>query len=435
MFNPQGSFSVQSFPLKPVEQSSKALSWSSGVHGSQNPIGSYQSAVAGPSSTKSTTPTSPDGPIANLAVYRKDRSEEELQVIQQTAAGFAACLAADHAAVLQPDVDTPFTDVADVVNRLLPYHVFQQPDEDLNPSLNRKRSKGKEKATNTRFALNCHRRLKRLEDRLCRTKIRTGTRPSPDGQAYVLAQSILEVERSETATVSSELRNARNELDAIQREKRAASDPTSTHATVTTFRPTYYTQATPSQYYRTYSYAYTHQYSTGAQGTSTLYSPLAMPQMTAGTSNYTPSTSPIPVQLPVTSLSALHALGIVPVPAASMPPPDQPQPAAILKGSTSNGAMLSLEINVSLLQSAQMSGLAILLNSLMSRGAGTGQASAAYLPLRAALSISYASTRPTSRTSSPSRVVATKNNGSGTSSHRFDGCALLPLNDTSRNIL
>lgn len=60
---------------------------------------------------------------------------------------FAACLAADHAAVLQPDVDTPFTDVADVVNRLLPYHVFQQPDEDLNSSLNRKRSKGKEKAT------------------------------------------------------------------------------------------------------------------------------------------------------------------------------------------------------------------------------------------------------------------------------------------------
>ena len=82
------------------------------------------------------------------------------------------------------------------------------------------------------------------------------------------------------------------------------------------------------------------------------------------------------MQLPVTSLSALHALGIVPIPAASVPPPDQPQPAAVLKGSTSNGTMLSLDINVSLLQPAQMSGLAILLNSLMSRGAGTGQASA-----------------------------------------------------------
>lgn len=204
-------------------------------------------------------------------------------------------------------------------------------------------------------------------------------RSSPDGQAYVLAQSILEVERSETAAASSELRNARNELDAIQREKRSSSTATSAHPTVTTFRPTYYTQASPSQYYRAYSYAYTHPYTTGAQGASTVYSPtLAMPQTTAGTPSYTPSTSPIPVQLPVTSLSALHALGIVPVPAASVPPPDQPQPAAVLKGSTSNGTMLSLEINVSLLQSAQMSGLAILLNSLMSRGgAGTGQASAA----------------------------------------------------------
>jgi hypothetical protein len=42
-------------------------------------------------------------------------------------------------------VDTPFIDAADVVNRLLPYHVFQQPDEDMK-LLNRKNSKGKEKA-------------------------------------------------------------------------------------------------------------------------------------------------------------------------------------------------------------------------------------------------------------------------------------------------
>lgn len=174
------------------------------------------------------------------------------------------------------------------------------------------------------------------------------------------------------------MRNARNELDAIQREKRATST-VSAHPTVTTFRPTYYTQATPSQYYRTYSYAYTHPYTTGAQGASQFYSSsVAIPQTTAGAPGYTPSTGPIPVQLPVTSLSALHALGIVPVPAASVPPPDQPQPAAVLKGSTSNGTMLSLDVNVSLLQSTQMSGLAILLNSLMSRGStGTGQASAA----------------------------------------------------------
>ena len=38
-----------------------------------------------------------------------------------------------------------------------------------------------------------------------------------------------------------------------------------------------------------------------------------------------------------------------------------------------NGTMLSLEINVSLLQSTQMSGLALILNSLMSRSGVTSE--------------------------------------------------------------
>src|SRR5579863_8564943 len=54
----------------------------------------------------------------------------------------AARLTADHISVLFPDVDTPFRDVEDVVDRLLPYHVFQHPREDLP-----KAGKGKRKAT------------------------------------------------------------------------------------------------------------------------------------------------------------------------------------------------------------------------------------------------------------------------------------------------
>ncbi|KAF9227394.1 hypothetical protein BS17DRAFT_775410 [Gyrodon lividus] len=392
MFN-QGSFSVQSFPSKPVEQSSQGIFWSSNDPQSRNLFNSSQSAVAGPSTSPISkgTPSviSPDGPFANLAACARDRTEEELQVIQQTAAGFGACLAADHAAVLRPDVDTPFMDAADVVNRLLPYHVFQQPDEDMKSLLTRQRCKGKEKAEHdeireefkeTRIALSSHKRLKKLQDRFYRAKIKAGTRPSPDNQAYILSQLTLELERSETAAVSSDLRSAKNELDAIQREKRATSTAAAPHPTVTTFRPAYYPQATPSQYYRSYSYAYTQPYSSGTQGgaTSTFYStPSSTSQAPAASTSYTPSASPIPVQLPITSLAALHALGIVPIPAASLPPPDQPQPPAVLKGSTSNGTMLSLDINVSLLQSAQMNGLAVLLNSLMSRGMGPGQASAA----------------------------------------------------------
>lgn len=46
---------------------------------------------------------------------------------------------------MHPDVDTPFADAADVVNRLLPYHIFQQPREDLRSLTQSKGYKGKEK--------------------------------------------------------------------------------------------------------------------------------------------------------------------------------------------------------------------------------------------------------------------------------------------------
>lgn len=45
--------------------------------------------------------------------------------------------------VLHPDIDSPFVDEVDVVNRLLPYHLFQQPQEDLETCL----AKGKESIT------------------------------------------------------------------------------------------------------------------------------------------------------------------------------------------------------------------------------------------------------------------------------------------------
>lgn len=112
---------------------------------------------------------------------------------------FASRLASDHSAVLSPNVDAPFSDVDDVVTRLLPYHVFQQPKEDLELLTTMRRDKGKEKATaedlktelsgkfahrwlscrsnhttETRFALDCFRRRAALHDRLQRIKIRSG---------------------------------------------------------------------------------------------------------------------------------------------------------------------------------------------------------------------------------------------------------------------
>lgn len=140
------------------------------------------------------------------------------------------------------------------------------------------------------------------------------------------------------------------------------------------------------QYYRGYPYAYTQVYGAPMQA-NPAFSAVPNLSATATHVNYTPypSGGAIPVQLPVASLPALHALGIVPIPASSVPPEGQPQPPAVLRGSTANGTMLSLEINVSLLQSAQMSGLAMVLNSLMSRSNGsssstTGTVGNAQLP-------------------------------------------------------
>lgn len=56
----------------------------------------------------------------------------------------ATHLTADHISILFPDVNTPFQDVGDVVDRLLPYHVFQHPKADLLVA-----NKGKRRATET----------------------------------------------------------------------------------------------------------------------------------------------------------------------------------------------------------------------------------------------------------------------------------------------
>lgn len=111
----------------------------------------------------------------------------------------ATCLASDHLAVSFPDVDTPFADAADVVRRLLPYHVFQHPADDLKIVIKDPSGKGKAKATGedllrqeiagmklfsldrnfsyvgleTKFALECFKRRKALEDRFRKAKAKS----------------------------------------------------------------------------------------------------------------------------------------------------------------------------------------------------------------------------------------------------------------------
>ncbi|KAJ7096256.1 hypothetical protein C8R44DRAFT_812548 [Mycena epipterygia] len=287
-------------------------------------------------------------PPTNKTPKAKKRTSEEEEIIKRTAARVAARLARDHAAVINPDTETAFTDTIDVVNRLSPYHVFHQPKDDLDRKGKRKADDLVAEIEETKFALECFKRKRSLEERFRRARTRSGKRPAPDDQAVALAQAVLEADRSETTLLNSEIRTARADLDKLEREKRARLQPPA---------------PVPQQYYRAYPYPYAQQ----PYGQPGVF-PVPPATSTAGNVNYPqyPPNTAIPVQLPVSSLPALHALGIQPVAATSLAP-GAAQPPAVLRGSSANGTMLNLEINVSLLQAAQMSGLAIVLNSLMAR--------------------------------------------------------------------
>ena len=191
----------------------------------------------------------------------------------------------------------------------------------------------------------------------------------------------MEADRVENAFLGNELRTARAQAERIDREKRAAASASAGGSRMSQFPSTPQVmmptmQATP--YYRPYPYGYAQPYGTAhapppptpvsaVTTLSTTASPV-VPVLTTAPTTYSPylPNGAIPVQLPIGSLPALHALGIIPVPAPS-DGQGQGQTAAVLRGSTANGTVLNLEINVSLLQSTQMTGLAMVLNSLVAR--------------------------------------------------------------------
>ncbi|KZO95635.1 hypothetical protein CALVIDRAFT_165189 [Calocera viscosa TUFC12733] len=92
-------------------------------------------------------------PAEDEAAKRKRIAREEDALLMREAAHrVAQAILADQLAVTYPDYQTPFKNAADVVQRLLPYHIFQQPDEDLLPSRKRS-SKGKEREEEQTAAL------------------------------------------------------------------------------------------------------------------------------------------------------------------------------------------------------------------------------------------------------------------------------------------
>ncbi|KAJ7072268.1 hypothetical protein C8F01DRAFT_237617 [Mycena amicta] len=256
---------------------------------------------------------------AKPAPRLKQRSPEENEIIKGTSGRVKHSLKEDHT-LLNSNTETPFTDVLDVAHRLLPYHVLCQPREDR---------KGKRKAEDclrveskdTKFALECARRKRKLEERFRRARTRPGKRLAPHDQDISLEYAFAEGTREEIASLTSQLRLAKAELERIEREKRARLPQPPPQTT----------------YQRTYPpYSYVQQ----PYG-QTVFS--AAPAV--------PSAGPIiiPIQLQRKMLPTLHAMNIYPVDAASIPP-GAPQPPAILRSTSEDGETLNVEINSQLLQ-------------------------------------------------------------------------------------
>ena len=208
----------------------------------------------------------------------------------------------------------------------------------------------------------------------------------------MLAHTVLDTERNETTALNAQLRAARAELEKYNREHRPQTAQTTARPTPPFTSTTY--SYTPQYRHYTYPYAqyqsnYTQVYpgftTTTPSTTQYQYPVVATPvtvsatgtttSQTATTQTQTPSTTsttatsdalskPVSLSLPIASLPALHALGIMPVSSMAVPSPGQPQPQAILKGTTANGTMLNLEINIGLLQATQVSGLAMIINAI-----------------------------------------------------------------------
>ncbi|KAF9033287.1 hypothetical protein BDZ89DRAFT_1131074 [Hymenopellis radicata] len=363
--------------------------------------------------------TNNNASFVKKVVKKKLRTQEEETLTSAIAARVSARLAEDHTAVTSPQVDTPFVDAVDVVKRLLPYHVFQQPKEDLDAIIHD--VKGKRKATEhdlreevkeTRFALDCFKRRAELEKRFRKIRTKSGRRSAPDDQCLFIAQSVLDSDRAENSIMNSEMKSLRNEYDKMEREKRSS---------LAAQRTSYYqaqqiASASPAPLTRQpYYHSYPYNYAYGTPGTSTFSIPLSsavtshttgvtpvtVPVVSASTATptgasttpvpistptgsstpvaatttatantgYRPTAGAVPVQLPVTSLPTLATYGIVPV--AATGPGQQVNAPAVLRGSSANGTKLHLEFNVAQLTQAQRDGLVSILNSMMTKGDAT----------------------------------------------------------------
>ncbi|KAF7321607.1 Chloride channel protein [Mycena kentingensis (nom. inval.)] len=315
---------------------SNSLSSSSSYH---RPAAVYASVL--PSSTSYSLPLHPPSstatwkPPPNWSLYASQkifrqapRAPEDAEQTKAVAARVSARLEQDHAAVLHPDTETPFADAYDATRRLLPYHVFCHPKEDLVKDRKGKRKADDDEVAETKFALDCFRRKRKLEQRFRGARLTPAKRPAPEELLLNMEQLVYDETRQEVGSLQAELKLLRADLDRLQRAKQAQLHPPVQPTT------TYYQSAYPTTY---------NQQQFGQA--------VPTPAPSAGVPGV-PGTL-VPVNLNAAMLPTLHALGIRPIEVGSIPP-GAPQPPAILRSRSQDGTMLNLEIDHRILQTIMM---------------------------------------------------------------------------------
>ncbi|EJU04463.1 hypothetical protein DACRYDRAFT_114784 [Dacryopinax primogenitus] len=156
--------------------------------------------------------------------------EEDALLMREAAHRVAQSILADQLIVTYPDYKTPFRDSADVVQRLLPYHIFQQPDDDLLPT--RKRNKrGKEievtarkfpqqNIDNFKTLIGQLKRRRSLQQRFHSMRTKDAKRESHPEQLYQIQYLLAEDDRRYNALLNAEIRNTRDQLAQMEKDAR-----------------------------------------------------------------------------------------------------------------------------------------------------------------------------------------------------------------------
>ncbi|ORX39310.1 hypothetical protein BD324DRAFT_619223 [Kockovaella imperatae] len=175
-----------------------------------------------------------DRVIEDESVRRKRKwselgyTAEEIRTREKAVLSYQLALLQDQQATLFPSAPTAFTSYHDVVDRLIPYHIWQIPDEELDGGDPSTSAKDKQRVQRDIFdARVLTGVMNKARDRFTRVKRREGMFPSDLPSVINLIKSSTSQIREELDAVQSSLRMVKMEYDVLETARRSRERLTS----------------------------------------------------------------------------------------------------------------------------------------------------------------------------------------------------------------